>query len=310
MAIAVLCSHLCLGEGVKALEPKEWSTLAQKLLELKIQPYELLEFGSKDFKDKLGFDDTAAERYMRLIERSASLSFELSNYENMGIGIITRADSLYPSKLKKVLKNGCPPIFYYAGNLELLNNSFVGYVGSRTIGDNDFEMTKSFVRKTTDNGYFVVSGGAKGVDSTAQEEAISNGAGAVAYLSDSLLRKIKKPENIKAIQNNQLLYLSVVKPDSGFNAGIAMMRNKYIYAQSDATIIIKSDYNKGGTWSGATANLTNSWCPTLCWNNTRYPGNKALIQKGALPIDENWDGNIKKTIENINSEKQEQLSLF
>lgn len=38
----------------------------------------------------------------------------------------------------------------------------------------------------------------------------------------------------------------MAKPDAGFNAGIAMQRNKYIYVQSEATVVVKSDYNKGG----------------------------------------------------------------
>ena len=33
------------------------------------------------------------------------------------------------------------------------------------------------------------------------------------------------------------------------------MRNRYIYAQSSGTVIIRSDKGKGGTWAGATENL-------------------------------------------------------
>ena len=106
-----------------------------------------------------------------------------------------------------------------------------------------------------------------------------------------------------------MLLISVAKPDSGFNAGIAMMRNKYIYAQSEATVIVKSDYNKGGTWSGATENLKNKWCKEFCWNNLKYNGNQALIKKGAIPIDDNWDGNLDLLPENPLQEG-EQLSLW
>jgi predicted Rossmann fold nucleotide-binding protein DprA/Smf involved in DNA uptake len=156
----------------------------------------------------------------------------------------------------------------------------------------------------------VVSGGARGCDSIAEEEALENGGTAIAFLSDSMLRKLRSARAIQAVQQGKLLLLSVVKPDAGFNAGVAMMRNKYIYAQSEATIVIKSDYNKGGTWSGATENLKNQWALPLCWNHTTYPGNNALIERGAIPIDDDWDGSIGPLLFKAEEEKPEQLSMF
>jgi predicted Rossmann fold nucleotide-binding protein DprA/Smf involved in DNA uptake len=88
-----------------------------------------------------------------------------------------------------------------------------------------------------------------------------------------------------------------------------MMRNKYIYAQSEGTVIIKSDYNKGGTWSGAIANLKQQLCNTFCWNNLEYKGNVELIKRGAIPIDESWDGDLTGD-KAEQMEALEQLSLF
>ena len=89
-----------------------------------------------------------------------------------------------------------------------------------------------------------------------------------------------------------------------------MMRNKYIYAQSEATVIVKSDYNKGGTWNGATENLRNQWALTLCRNHPSYPGNKALIEKGAIPVGDDWDGSIQVFAEKETQKCVQQLSLF
>ena len=310
MAIAIFCSHLCVGEDVKPLEPREWSILAQKLMQQNIQPSDLLAYSNQDFRSRLQLDEAQTERFLRLIDRSASLSFEISKYENMGIGLITRADAAYPPRLKKTLGNGCPPLFYYAGDLELLKRPVVGYVGSRTTSEADTAFTRELVGKTVGNGFGVVSGGAKGIDSVAQDEAIALGSSAIAYLSDSMLRIIKSAKTIQAIQQGTLLLLSVVKPDAGFNAGIAMMRNKYIYAQSSGTIVMKADYNKGGTWSGAMENLKNEWCATLCWNNGKYPGNQALIQKGAIPIEEAWDGDMVSLTAEKKKTEVVQISLF
>lgn len=309
-AIITLCSHLCVGDDVIPLEPKEWGELAQKLLSAKIEPMTLFDMSSKEIEAQLEIVPEYANRISRLIERNASLIFELSTYENMGIKVITRADKEYPVKLKKALGNNCPPIFYYGGDLSLLNQTYIGYVGSRKISNVDINFTKSTIQKTVAHGFGVVSGGAKGIDSISEEEALRLGAPVIEYLSDSMMKKIRTSAVINSIQEGKLLLLSVVKPDAGFNVGVAMMRNRYIYAQSSSTVVVRSDYNKGGTWAGATENLKHGWCKELCWNNKSYHGNVALVEKGAIPIDEQWDGNIDVLTDNTQHIQSIQLSLF
>ena len=307
-AIAVLCSHLCAGEGVTPLEPKEYSAFAALLRARNMNPEDILRFGRQDFIQLLDMTESQAERFLRLLDRSASLSFELSKYESMGITVLTRADAAYPKKLKEKLGNACPPLFYAAGDPTIATRPVIGFVGSRSIGESDILFAQSAVRKVTAKGYGVVSGGAKGCDSIAEETALEAGGAAVAYLSDSMMRKLRNAKSLRAVQQGQLLLLSVVKPDAGFHTGVAMMRNRYIYAQSEATVIVKSDYNKGGTWSGATENLKNRWALTLCRNHLSYPGNKALIEKGAIPVDEDWDGSLQSFAEK--QESVQQISLF
>lgn len=203
----------------------------------------------------------------------------------------------------------CPPLFYYAGDLNLANRDLIGFVGSRSVGDEDTEFTKSVVKKCVGKGFGIVSGGAKGIDSIAEQEAIDHSGFSVEFISDSLLKKIRTSEIINAIRNNQLLILSVAKPDAGFNTGFAMMRNKYIYANSLGTVVVKSDYNKGGTWAGATENLKRGWTNIFCWNKASYKGNLDLISQGAFPIDSSWDVNLNVEPK-IKEPDSVQLSLF
>ena len=156
----------------------------------------------------------------------------------------------------------------------------------------------------------MVSGGAKGVDSAAESAAIEHGSAAVSFLSDSLTRKIKAPQTLKALQNKSLLLLSAVNPDAGFHAGTAMMRNRYLYIQSRAAVVVKSDYNKGGTWSGAVDCLKHHWGPVLCRSLPKAPGNQALIGQGAKPIDDHWDGDVNQLLSSWNTEQPEQISMF
>lgn len=304
----VLCSHLC-ADNCRPLEPSEWTKLADTLIARELQPKDIPDLSDDEMKSFFGYGEADIRRIKELLDRAGSLSFELEKLYSMGIKIITRADKGYPKKLKSKLKGNCPPLFYYAGDLSLLECRTVGFVGSRSVGDEDAAFAESTVRKINGYGFGVVSGGAKGTDSISSAASIANGSFAVEYISDSFTRKIKKKEVISAIQNGTLLVMSVAKPDAGFNAGMAMQRNKYIYAQSEATVVVKSDYNKGGTWSGATEALKKDYCPVLCRDRRQYPGNAGLINLGAVPIDDSWNGDIDNMGDNM-PYVGEQLSIF
>ena len=316
-AITIFCSHLCVADDIHPLETQEWSCLAEQLVSLNLQPEYLLDFERQDFIDQLKLSEDEADRYVRLLDRSGSLRFELSKYEDMGIQVVTRADYDYPRQLKKKLGNSCPPLFYYAGNLDLLNRQTVGYVGSRSIDPTDIDFTKKAIKKTVENEYAVVSGGAKGIDTISTSASISEGSSAIEYISDSMLRKMRDSNLLRAIRDDRILLMSVVIPTAGFNVGSAMMRNRFIYAQSSGTVVIRSDKGKGGTWAGATENLKKNLCPTFC-RDCDYPGNQELIKLGAIPINDEWDGNVDVSYEPVipllNKENHisqaKQISLF
>ena len=97
-------------------------------------------------------------------------------------------------------------------------------------------------------------------------------------------------------------------PDSAFTVGSAMSRNKYIYAHSEGTVIIKSDLNKGGTWTGAQENIKHEWSKIFCNKHHRIRcqnDNMELIRMGAIAINEDWNGDVRITPEN----KTEQLEF-
>lgn len=311
-AIIVMCSHLCKNTDVVPLEPSEWTVCAEKLLHAQKQPSDILDFSDDDFLKILNLDKEQIIRYNRLRDRSASISMEYTRLESMGIFITTRADSNYPSLLKKKLYKNSPPLFYYCGDIRIANDDCIGFVGSRNIEEVDAEFTNKLVKECLNNKFSIVSGGARGVDSTAAETIMQNRGVAIEYVADSLSRKIKDKEVLRRIRDERLLILSAAIPTAGFNVGMAMQRNKYIYSQSLGTVIVRSDYNKGGTWAGATENLRHKYSHTFCWNNKSYKGNIELIKLGAIPIDENFDPNAAKNplLSKNSDENLQQMSLF
>ncbi len=299
LAIIALCSQIGIINGVKPLENKEWASVSESLIKNNKTPKELFDFSKEEFMSILNiFDENEIGRYKTLLERSSSLAFELENLNKYGVKIVTRASALFPKRIKKLLRQQSPPLFYYAGDLNLLNYKYIGFVGSRDVKESDIKKLKQLVKNATLKGYGVVSGGAKGVDSIATEESLCNGGIAIEFLSESMIKKLKDHKISQFIRERRLLLLSAVKPDAGFNTGNAMQRNKYIYTQSLATVVIKSNYNQGGTWSGAFENLKKGWVKEFCLENDNCLGNKELIKKGAIQIDENFNfsniGDIEK----------------
>lgn len=303
MAITILCSHLSLGENMKPITQAEWTKMSVKLKENNLSPAELMKMNVSDLQNY--FDVTLAQRIESLISRSGSIAFELDKYSNMGINVVTQAHKTYPKILKQKLGQSCPPLFYYVGDLALADDQCIGFVGSRSISETDEEFTKSTVEKVLKEGYSVVSGGAKGVDSISVETILKLGGTGVEYISDSLIRKAKNKDIVNGVQDGRLLILSVAKPDARFQPGIAMYRNRFIYCQSQATVVVRSDYNKGGTWTGAQESLKKDYCPVLCWDNKSYKGNQAIISDGAVPINEDtsWSPLPQK-------DEYKQLNLF
>lgn len=322
MAIVILCSHLCKNKDIKPFQPKEWSKFAQKLIDNNLTPASIVNSSSEDLNAY--FTPVEVNRIVNLISRSASISFEVQKYSQMGINIVTRADKNYPKSLKSNLGKDCPPLFYYAGNLDLCKQKFIGFVGSRDIGEQDIAFTQKLVDNANKNNYGIVSGGAKGVDSISTSRSLENGSIAIEYISDSLVKKIRNKKTIDFIRSNKLLILSSAIPTASFNVGMAMNRNKYIYSQSVGTIVVKSDFDKGGTWAGAKEALSKNITPVFCNNDSyiynnkeySYEGNQELIKKGAFPIDINWNFEIKelklkpKIEPKIEPKIHKQMSLF
>lgn len=183
--------------------------------------------------------------------------------------------------LNRQLKKKKPPILFYSGDLSLAKKVGIGVVGSRNISTEGFNFTKDLVEKASKENLIIYSGGAKGVDTTSETVALNTGGAVVSYIADSLVSKIKKPAVASNIANGAMLLLSDQKPDAGFSAGRAMNRNKYIYASAYGTFVVESDYNKGGTWSGATDAIKNKWGRVFV-HEISLEGNKKLIELGAL----------------------------
>lgn len=242
--------------------------------------------------------------YLLSPERVTRIYFALEELRRKNIRVITRASSNYPKKLKDKLKEKRPSVIFYIGNLELLDEKIVGIVGSRNIGEEEKNFVKDVAKDLLDKSYTIISGGAKGTDTIAEEYAIKNNGNVILFLSSDMLKKIQYSDVIKHIINEKMLILSESIPNSHFRAYTAMERNKYIYSLSDFVVIAKTDYNKGGTWAGATEAIKNNYCDVIV-KDDKSIGFQALIDKGAKVYNNNYEFMINQQLNTAT-----QLSLF
>jgi predicted Rossmann fold nucleotide-binding protein DprA/Smf involved in DNA uptake len=323
-AILLICSDLALKSmnmDVKAFTVSQWSKLVERLVESKLTPSALFDVSSENIRIKLSLSKDEIEKIERLLSRAGQFSIELSALNEKGIFTLTRFDKEYPTQYKNKLKKLAPPILYYAGNLSLLNNKGVSIVGSRDIDEEAMKFTEQLSKRCTNDGLNIVSGGARGVDSIAENVANKSDGTTIIVVADSMDKKIRNKETREAIMKKQSLILSPFRPDMPFQTYAAMERNKYVYSLSDFAVVISSDYNKGGTWAGATENLRNNWVPMFVRKADKIPqGNINLLMKeNVFGITEEiltdkktniYDWAINQTLNSSDNIKPQQLSLF
>lgn len=311
-----------LGLNDKSLKPLSlgaWNKLVRSIVASDIkEPKVLLELNEDEIKNMLNLNEEEAKRIYQLLGRGAFLAIELEDMNKRGIYTLCRGDKFYPKLIKQKLKDIAPPVIFYAGNLELLNNPSIGMVGSRNIDEEILKNTILISEKAVKEGITVVSGGAKGVDSTSETAAYNVGGNYVSFICDSLTGRIKKKEIRERLETGRCLYLTVDSPSLPFSAWRAMARNKYIYSLAKATFILNSDYQKGGTWEGAVESLKKGLSLNYVINSGNK-GNSALIDKGCLELDINSDFRITdlclnksqdNTVRNDEPEVFEQMKLI
>ena len=260
------------------LNPVEWGRFALWLHEHDLKPENLLQSNFEELLSLWKDSEITISRLKTLLNRGAALALAIEKWQRVGIWIITRSSSDYPKQLKKKLKHLSPSVLYGIGNPKLLNKPSIAVAGSRKAPKEALEFAHKFGNKIANNGYTLVSGGAKGVDETAMMGALKGGGTVIGILPDNLLKASLSSQYRKALMNNELVLISTHYPESPFSAVNALRNNKYIYAQSIATIIAHSE-TTGGTWSGANEALKEEYAPL--WLTQMSEGNKKLIELGA-----------------------------
>lgn len=256
-AILLLTAPLITERGTSSpdlLSPGEYKRLARHLREIQCQPADLV---SPDAADLVRACQPVIDeaRLQRLLGRGFLLSQVIERWHARAIWVVSRADAEYPRRLKIRLREDAPAVIYGCGDMALLESGGLAVVGSRHVDDVLIDYTMAVGRLAARAGRTLVSGGAKGIDQAAMRGALEAGGNVSGVLADSLEKTTMNREHRNLLLNGQLVLISPYDPSAGFNVGNAMQRNKLIYALADASLVVSSDLNKGGTWTGAVEQL-------------------------------------------------------
>jgi len=236
------------------------------------------------------------------------LAFIAEQLQNEGFQIIPINSPDYPAVLKENLKiKSTPPVLYIKGRKGLLQEDAVAIVGSRKAGDKALEFTDHVAKKSVKEFKVVVSGFAKGVDKQALDSTIEANGKSIIVLPQGILtfqsgfKKYYEP-----IVNGDVLVLSTFFPKAGWDVGLAMARNAYIYGLAKEIYVAESD-SKGGTWQGAMDGLKRQ---RKIYVRVPEPkeknANLKLLELGALPV--NMAGEIVDSKEMSTKELFEPVS--
>lgn len=274
---------------------------ARKLLErLKSEETELEYLGEFDQDDLMALGLTANQAEQFLTNESAEIADQLVEH---GLSIVTVVDSHAPVRL---LESKGSAWYFYVGRLELLNTPVIGFSGSRDASDTAHNVTREIATEAIRNGFTVLSGGARGIDSTAHDAAY-NGSGNTVFVLPQGLATWRFTEEFDP---ERMLVISEFMPFEEWGMYRAMQRNKSIVHLSDILIVPQSGV-KGGTWNAAEYAIKQKRPIGVIDFGQEYPGNEKLIELGASPLE--WGGAFSRITEIIQLHGQQhpsQTSLF
>ena len=286
-AILLLTAPFIAGRSTSSpdlLSPSEYKRLARHLREIQRQPADLV---LPDAAELLRACQPVIDesRLQRLLGRGFLLSQVIERWQSRAIWVVSRADADYPRRLKARLREDAPAVLYGCGDITLLETGGLAVVGSRHVDDSLIDYTMSIGRLSAKAGKTLISGGAKGIDQAAMRGALEAGGRVSGVLGDSLEKTAMNREHRNLLIDEQLVLISPYDPSAGFNVGNAMQRNKLIYALADVSLVVSSDFNKGGTWAGAIEQLDKLRLVPVYVRSTGETGKglDAIRQKGALP---------------------------
>ncbi len=238
--------------------------------------------------DKMGFHFTDKEwsSMQEAVKEVPNNAFLAEKLIDQGIDIVHVMEKFtYPKLLKDNLKKEAPILIYTKGNADLLKKNSIAIVGSRKCSETSLHFTDFIAKKAVDNKKVIVSGFAKGIDKQALDSALNYKGRSIIVLPQGI-ETYQTKTYYPAIVKGDVLVISIYHPKAPWSVGLAMDRNKIIYALAHEIFAAESG-STGGTWEGVINGIKRG---RKVFVRKAAPiennANNLLISKGAIPVDD------------------------
>lgn len=263
--LLLLCCAL--GEAVKPLTGTEFEQLSRCMAAHPAPWEELLRVRTLTAR---GIEPEQARRIVSLLERRDALERYLSE---PGVTAVTRISEGFPQRLR-ALGAECPPVLFCRGDVSLLTRRCIALVGARTASPRNLAFAEHIGTLAAREGFTLVSGGAAGADSAAQNACLRAGGSVVCFVPDALRRY---PER------ERVLYCADEGYELPFSSVRALRRNHFIHALGEKAFVAQCDAQRGGSRSGAADNLRRGLSPVFVLDDGSE-GAVALVRLGAQTV--------------------------
>jgi DNA protecting protein DprA len=179
----------------------------------------------------------------------------ISHCKKNGIGILTLASPMYPSRLKEIRTR--PLVLYYKGNFpqpDIESNLCIAAVGTRRMTEYGKRTAYTISYDLARCGAVIVSGMANGIDGICHRGALDAGGFTIAVLGCGI-DKVYPPEHSELM--NEIIQKGLViteyrplTPPYGENFPV---RNRIISGLSQGALIVEADYKSGALITARTA---------------------------------------------------------
>lgn len=217
---------------------------------------------------------------------------EISRTSVRDFGVRIHGSEDYPERLR----DAAHPIelLYYRGWWDLIDSpKRIAVVGSRNVSEDGIRRTRKLVKLLVQDGYTIVSGLAKGVDTAAHTTAIENGGSTIAVIGTPIT-EYYPPEN-KELQDliaESFLLVSQVPiwryatQDYRSNRLFFPERNATMSAVAQATVIVEAS-DTSGTLAQARAALQQGrklFILDNCFRDPRLTWPARFLEQGAIRV--------------------------
>jgi DNA processing protein len=177
---------------IPSLGPKRINNIVQNFANVS----EFLNASLLDLSQIIGLNKKTCENILRY-RNKIDTAREIKRAEELGINIITIYDKEYPAYLKEIYDP--PPVLYVLGDISTFQYDSIAIVGTRKPTNYGKKAAEYFAQELATMEINIVSGMARGIDSSAHMGAVKVGGPTTAVLGCGI-NIIYPPENVELMK--------------------------------------------------------------------------------------------------------------